>query len=317
MGKVDTKMGEPIVVFGSFVVDLISRTEGMPVPGQTVLGKGFRMGAGGKGSNQAVAAYRAGANVTLVTKLGNDMLAEVAMNFYNQEGMNTKYVLHDDGEITGTAQIIVDEGTAQNEIVVVPGACNHFTGEDVEKCRKLIENASILLLQHEINMDAQRAVIDIACSAGVRIILNPAPAVPIPDEILAKIDTITPNETEAQVLTGIKVDSFETAKKAAKVFLDKGVKNVVITMGALGAYGDDGKENKFLPCIPVDAVDTTGAGDAFNGAFTMALSEGKSIFEAMSYGNAAGALAVTKQGTAPAMPFREELEKMLEKTYRS
>lgn len=308
-------MGEPIVIFGSFVVDLISRTKGMPIPGQTVLGKSFRMGPGGKGSNQAVAAYRAGADVTLVTKLGNDMLAEVAMNFYNQEGMNTKYVLHDDGETTGTAQIIVDEGTAQNEIVVVPGACNHFTEEDVEKCRKLIESASILLLQHEINMDAQSAVIDIASSAGVRIILNPAPAVPVPAEILARLDTITPNETEAEILTGIKVDSFETAKKAAKVFLDKGVRNVVITMGALGAYGDNGKENKLLPCFHVDAVDTTGAGDAFNGAFAMALSEGKSIFEAMDYGNAAGALAVTKQGTAPAMPLREELEKMLRENY--
>lgn len=304
-------MGKPIVVFGSFVVDLTGWTDGMPLPGQTVLGKRFKMGAGGKGSNQAVAAHRAGADVTLVTKLGNDMLADVAMNFYKDEGMCTDYILHDDENATGIALIIVDEVTAQNEIVVVPGACSHITEEDVEKCRALIENASILLLQHEINLDAQKAVIDIACDAGVRIILNPAPAVPVPDDIMAKIDTITPNETEAQVLTGIEVNSYETAERAARIFLDKGVKNVVITMGALGAYATDGKRSELLPRIQVDAVDTTGAGDAFNGGFAMALSEGKSLFEALRYGNATGALAVTKPGTAPAMPGREEIEKLL------
>lgn len=313
--KGGVKMGKPIVVFGSFVVDLIGRTQGLPLPGQTVLGKSFIMGPGGKGSNQAVAAYRAGADVTLVTKLGNDVLADIAMNFYKQEGMNTEYILHDDKEATGVALITVDEATAQNEIVVIPGACANITSEDVERCRSLIEKASIVLLQHEINFDAQRAVIDIAHNAGVRIILNPAPAVTVPDDILAKIDTITPNETEAQVLTGIEVNSFETAELAAGTFFEKGVKNVVITMGALGAYASNGKESELIPRITVDAIDTTGAGDAFNGAFTMALSEGKTIFEALRYGNATGALSVTKTGTAPSMPKREEIEDMIKANY--
>lgn len=305
-------MGEPIVVFGSFVVDLTGRTEGLPLPGQTILGKSFRMGAGGKGSNQAVAAHRAGGDVTLVTKLGNDMFANVAMDFYKKEGMSTDYILHDDNCATGVALIIVDEISAQNEIVVIPGACNHITMEDVEKCRRLIENASIILLQHEINPEAQSAVIDIAHNAGTRIILNPAPAVPVPDSIMSKIDIITPNETEAQVLTGVEVNSYETAGRAAEMFLKKGVKNVVITMGSMGAFATDGVNSDLLPCMKVDAIDTTGAGDAFNGGFAMALSEGKSLFEALRYGTATGALAVTRMGTAPAMPMREEIEKMLQ-----
>lgn len=304
-------MGKPIVVFGSFVVDLTGRTDGLPLPGQTILGKSFKMGAGGKGSNQAVAAHRAGADVTLVTKLGNDMLADVALDFYEAEGMCTDYILRDEESATGVALIIVDEATAQNEIVVIPGACNHITRDDVEKCRTLIEQASIILLQHEINADAQSAVIDIAYQAGVQIILNPAPAVEVPDSILAKIDIITPNETEAQVMTGVEVNTYETAERAAQVFLKKGVKNVVITMGAMGAFATDGTRSELVPRIKVDAIDTTGAGDAFNGGFAMALAEGKNLFEALRYGNATGALAVTKTGTAPAMPKREEIEKLL------
>ncbi len=308
-------MGKPIVVFGSFVVDLTGRTEGLPLPGQTILGKSFRMGAGGKGSNQAVAAYQAGANVTLVTKLGTDMLAHIAVDFYEKEGMDTRYILRDKEQGTGVALIIVDEGSAQNEIVVIPGACNHITMQDVEKCRTLIENASILLLQHEINFDAQRAVLEIAYQAGVRIVLNPAPAVPIPDDVFGKIDTITPNETEAQVLTGIEVTSLESAQEAANVFVEKGVKNVVITMGSLGAFATDGRNCELLPRLNVDCIDTTGAGDAFNGGFVTALSEGKTLFEALRFGNATGALSVTKHGTAPSMPKREEIAAMIRENY--
>ena len=263
-------MGKPIVVFGSFVVDLTGWTEDLPQPGQTILGKNFKMGAGGKGSNQAVAAYRAGADVTLVTKLGCDMLADVGMHFYEQEGMNTKFILRDKEFETGVALIIVSQKSAQNEIAVIPGACGHITVEDVESCRKLIETASIILLQHEINLDAQRMIIDIAHRAGVRIVLNPAPAVKVPDDILSKIDTVTPNETEAQTLTGIEVISYETAEKAAGFFLNKGVKNVVITMGKMGVFATDGRKSELLPGIEVEAVDTTGAGDAFNGGLVTA-----------------------------------------------
>lgn len=308
-------MGKPIVVFGSFVVDLTSRSEGLPVPGQTILGNWFRYGPGGKGSNQAVAAHRAGADVTLVTKLGKDVFADVALDFYRNEGMRTDYILRDEKNPTGVALILVDEITAQNEIVVVSGACQNITPEDVEHCRSLIEGASIILLQHEINPDAQRAAIEIAHAAGVRVVLNPAPAMPVPDDLLAKIDIVTPNETEAQALTGIAVTCEEEARKAAQVFLDKGVRNVVITMGALGVYVNDGTRGEMLPRLEVDAIDTTGAGDAYNGGFVTALSEGRDLFEAARYGNATGALSVTRLGTAPAMPTRTEIDEMVKRSY--
>ena len=308
-------MGKPIVVFGSFVVDLTSRSAGLPVPGQTILGSSFKMGPGGKGSNQAVAAHRAGANVTLVTKVGKDVFGKVATDFYKSEGMNVDYILEDDNRETGVALILVDENSAQNEIVVVPAACSNITLDEVEKCRPLIENAAIVLLQHEINFDAQYKVIDIAHKAGVKIVLNPAPACEVPAEILAKIDTVTPNETEAQVLTGVEVKTLEDAEKAAKVFLEKGVKNVVITMGSLGAFATDGKKSELVPRLNVNAIDTTGAGDAFNGGFVMALSEGRDLFEALRYGNATGALSVTKLGTAPAMPMRAEIDAMVKENY--
>lgn len=308
-------MGKPIVVFGSFVVDLTSRSAGLPVPGQTILGSSFKMGPGGKGSNQAVAAHRAGANVTLVTKVGKDVFGKVALDFYKSEGMNTDYILEDDVRETGVALILVDENSAQNEIVVVPAACSNITMDEVEKCRSLIENAAIVLLQHEINFDAQEKVIEIAHNAGVKIVLNPAPACEVPAGILAKIDTVTPNETEAQVLTGVEVKTIEDAQKAAKVFLEKGVKNVVITMGSLGAFATDGVKSELVPRLNVNAIDTTGAGDAFNGGFVMALSEGKDLFEALRYGNATGALSVTKLGTAPAMPMRAEIDAMVKENY--
>ncbi len=308
-------MGKPIVVFGSFVVDLTSRSKGLPVPGQTILGSWFKYGPGGKGSNQAVAAHRAGADVTLVTKLGRDVFADVALDFYRAEGMRTDYILRDDERATGAALILVDERSAQNEIVVVPGACQNITHADVERCRGLIEGASILLLQHEINPDAQREAIEIAHAAGVSIVLNPAPAMPIPDDLLAMIDVVTPNETEAQALTGVAVTCEAEARRAAKVFLDKGVKCAVITMGALGVYVDDGARGEMLPRLEVDAIDTTGAGDAFNGGFVMALSEGRDLFEAARYGNATGALSVTRLGTAPAMPSRAEIDALVRKSY--
>ena len=308
-------MGKPIVVFGSFVVDLTSRSKGLPMPGQTILGSWFRYGPGGKGSNQAVAAHRAGADVTLVTKLGNDMFANVALDFYKNEGMNTDHILRDDEQPTGVALIMVDEVSAQNEIVVVSGACQNITPEDVESCRELIEGASIILFQHEINPEAQRAAIEIAHAAGVKIVLNPAPAMPIPDDLLAKIDIVTPNETEAQSLTGIAVTCEEDALKAAKVFLEKGVKNAVITMGSMGVFVHDGTRGEMLPRLDVDAIDTTGAGDAFNGGFVTALSEGRDLFEAARYGNATGALSVTKLGTAPAMPFRAEIDELVKRSY--
>ena len=183
-------MGKKVVVFGSFVVDLTGRTRTLPVPGQTVMGSTFVMGPGGKGSNQAVAAHRAGADVTLVTKVGKDVFGKVATDFYEKEGMNTEYIFVDEEKETGCALITVEEGTAQNEIVVISGACGNITEEDIEKSRALIESSDILLLQLEINFDALYKVIDIAHAAGVTIVVNTAPAAELPAEILKKLVTI-------------------------------------------------------------------------------------------------------------------------------
>ncbi len=308
-------MGKRVVVFGSFVVDLTSRAKGLPVPGQTILGSSFKMGAGGKGSNQAVAAHRAGADVTLVTKIGRDVFGKVAMDFYRGEGMNTDYILEDEEKETGAALILVDETTAQNEIVVVSGACGNITPEDVKRCRKLIESADILLLQLEINFDALFEVVNIAHAAGVTIVLNTAPANQLPDEVLAKVDIVTPNETEAQALTGVSIQNEADALRAARVFMEKGVKQVVITLGAMGAFAADGVRHELVKRIAVEAVDTTGAGDAFNGGFVMALSEGKDLFTALRYGNVTGALSVQKLGTAPSMPQRSEIDALYATAY--
>lgn len=305
-----------IVVFGSFVVDLTTRSKGLPTPGQTLLGSSFKMGPGGKGSNQAVAAHRAGADITLVTKVGEDVFGQVALDFYTKEGMNTDYILRDKEKETGAAAIMVDETSAQNKIVVVSGACGHITDEDVEKCRPLIEKASYILLQHEINFDAQYKAIDIAYNAGVKVVVNPAPAAPIPDDVMKKIFLVTPNETEAQALTGVEVKNEADAKKAAQAFFDKGVKQVVITLGSMGAFASDGVKSELIPRLSVNAVDTTGAGDAFNGGFLMALDEGKDLFTALRYGNVTGALSVTKLGTAPAMPYRKEIDEFYQKSYK-
>ena len=304
-----------IVVFGSFVVDLTARTQRLPVPGETVKGSTFKMGPGGKGSNQAVAAHRAGADMILVTKVGKDLFGKVATDFYKAEGMDTSYVFEDENVETGIALITVDENTAQNEIVVVSGACGNITDGDVEKVRDVIASAGILLVQLEVNTDALYKVIDIAHEAGVTIVLNPAPAAPIPDAVMQKIDIVTPNETEAQVLTGVKVESEEDAKRAAAVFLEKGVKQVVITMGALGAFATDGQKSELVSRLNVKSIDTTGAGDAFNGGFVTALAEGKDLFTALRYGNVTGALSVTKLGTAPAMPYKEEIQELYHKAY--
>jgi len=237
------------------------------------------------------------------------------MEFYREQGLSTDAIIVDPTQVSGAAMIMVDEITAQNQIVVVPGACNSFSDEDLERCRPLLEQADIVLFQHEINEDAQNKAIAIARAAGAIIIVNPAPARPIQDDVLAMVDLVTPNETEAKVLTGVQVVDQASAALAAKVFLDKGVKNVVITMGSMGAFATDGVKQEILPCIPVEAIDTTGAGDAFNGGLVAALSQGKDLFTAIRYGNVVGALSVTKIGTAVALPTQEEITAMYNANY--
>lgn len=300
-----------ITVMGSFVVDLTGRAPHLPVTGETVKGSTFKMGPGGKGSNQGVAAKRAGADVTMITKVGKDTFGKVAIENFKKESMDTKYIFEDSNSETGAALIMVDEVTSANKILVILGACGRITNEDIEAARQNIEESGIFLTQLETNMDAIEKAIDIAHEKGVTIVLNPAPVQLVSDELLGKIDIITPNEVEASILTGVQIESDDDVRKAAEVFLAKGVKNVIITLGSKGVYARTKDEEKFIPVIPVKPVDTTGAGDAFNGGFVTALAEGKDFFEAARFGNIVGSLSVTKLGTAPSMPYREEIEVFL------
>jgi len=297
---------------GSFIVDLMARAPHLPATGETVKGSVFEIGPGGKGSNQGIAAHRLGSNVTMITKIGTDFFGhEVALRSFQNEGMDTSFIFKDDKLATGTALIMVDENTSENKIVVTPGACDNITESEIEKARGSIETSEVFLTQLETNMEAVEKAVDIAHAKGVKIILNPAPARKVSEEILKKIDILTPNEVEASILSGVQIDTMEDAKKAARALMSKGVGNVIITLGSNGALVVTAKDEKFIESPNVDAVDTTGAGDAYNGGLATALAEGMDIFEAAEFANTVGALSVTKIGTSPAMPYREDLDRFL------
>lgn len=305
-------MKKKVVIMGSFVVDLMGRAPNLPEHGETVKGSTFKMGPGGKGSNQAVAAKRAGADIDIITKVGNDAFGEIAINNFRQEGFNTEYIFIDTTNQTGAALILVDDITGENAILVTLGACNNITSVDINKVKHMIKEAGIFVTQLETNVDAIEQCIKWAHESGVQVILNPAPIQKISNSILAMVDIITPNEVEASILTGVAINSVEDAKKAAVILQNKGVKNVVITLGSKGALIREGDREEIIESYRVNAVDTTGAGDAFNGGLVTALSEGKTIIQAAKFANALAALSVTRIGTSPAMPYREEIDRFIE-----
>lgn len=304
-------MKKKIVVFGSFVVDLMGRGPHLPVPGETVKSGFFKMGPGGKGFNQGVAAHKSGGDVTMITKLGRDTFADIALGTMRELGMDASKVIRTGEHSTGVALIEVDENSGQNAIMVIPSACDHITDEEVRALRDVIGGADILLTQLETNMSSIKGVIDMAHAAGKTVILNTAPVQPVEDALLEKVTIVTPNEVEASILTGTKVVDAESAAKAAAWFFQRGVKKVVITMGGRGAFVSDGARSEMTPAFQVDAIDTTGAGDAYNGGFVTALSEGSDIFAAARFAAATAALSVQKMGTTPAMPARAEIEAFL------
>lgn len=301
-------MSSKVTVLGSFVVDLMGRTPHLPIPGETVRGSFFKQGAGGKGFNQGVAAHKAGGNVVMATKLGRDSMGEVALNAMDEIGMPKDYLFFNDEVATGIALILVDENTSQNEIVIVPGACNTITDEDLEHIKPQILESEYLLLQLEINQDANEKAAKLAKENGVKVIINTAPYQPITDEFLNGAFLVTPNEVEAEELTGVPVNDLESANKAAEVFFAKGVQNVLITLGGRGVYVNSNGRAEIVPAYRVKALDTTGAGDAFNGGLLTALSEGKDLWQAARFANALAALSVQRLGTTPAMPTRAEID---------
>ena len=299
-----------VLVIGSFNVDLTGRTPRFPQPKETIMGTTFQMGPGGKGFNQGVACHKAGGDMMMVAKVGNDAFQNILINTMTDLNMNQKYIFKCDTS-TGCALILVDE-KGENEIVVLPGANNEFTKEDINSLEPLIKDAKYVLLQLEINQDANEQIMDLCVKHDTKVIVNTAPCNPITDEFLSKAYMVTPNEIEAEQLTGIKVIDFESASKAASVLKNKGVPNIVITMGSQGAFISSNHIEKMVPAFKVNAIDTTGAGDAFNGGLVAALSKGKDIFEAAVFASALAALSVQKHGATTSMPTLEEINQFLE-----
>jgi ribokinase len=296
---------------GSFIADLMMRAPRLPVPGETVKGTLFKIGPGGKGSNQAVAAHRAGADTTIITKIGDDQFTSLALNSFKGEGISTEFVLKDPEAGTGAALIMVDEQTGQNKIVVTLGACAELTRDDIDRAQDQILGASVFLTQLETNLDVVEYSIQLAHSNGVPVILNPAPAEPLPDSIYPQIDYLTPNESEASLLCGFSVETDEDFERSGQFFLEKGVKNVIFTVGKKGAFLYNSEVQKLIPPFDVEVVDTTGAGDAFNGGLAVALAEQLPLEDAVVFANAVGSLKVTKMGTAVGMPTRAEINQLI------
>jgi ribokinase len=307
-----TAKGKWITVLGSFVADLAFRTRKLPAWGETVMGSDFRVGPGGKGSNQAVAAARLGSEVAFISKLGRDAFGEMARRTYRQEGIDARFVFETAEYPTGGAAVLVDEVRGENAIVVVPGACFEVTPAEIDEARARIADSAVFLAQLEMRIDSVEHGLKVARELGVPTILNPAPALPVPETILSMCDYLTPNECEAAVLTGLPVTSVAEAERAAEALLDRGARNVVLTLGAQGALVKNASLTQHVPAVDAGlVVETTGAGDAFNGGFAVALAEGKDIVSAAHFACAVAGISVTRHGTALSMPTRDEVDALL------
>jgi ribokinase len=295
-----------IVVIGSSNTDMVIKSKKLPLPGETILGGTFLMNPGGKGANQAVAAARLGGNVTFVTKTGCDMFGSEAIHLFEIEGIDTRFIIKDVDNPSGVALINVDEN-GENCIVVASGSNGTLSNIDINEEVFEKNREDIFLMQLEIPVETVEFVAEKAVKNGNRVILNPAPALLLSDNLYSCLYLITPNETEAELLTGIKVADLSSAERAASVFQGKGVKNVVITLGGSGAYIKSGDLSKIVPAIPVKAVDSTAAGDVFNGALSVAISEGKSLEEAVIFANKAASISVTRMGAQASAPHRNEV----------
>lgn len=302
---------KPIVILGIFVADTAYRAERMPRMGETILGRTFALGPGGKGSNQSVAAAMAGGRTHIITRLGKDDFARIARATWDKAGVIAE-VAEDAESYTGAAFIFLEEATGNNAIIVAAGAAARITPEDLDAKAELIRRAAVFVTQLEQPIPSARRGLEIARAAGVTTILNPAPAAALDDDLLALCDYITPNESEAEGLTGLPVTSLAEAERAADALLDRGVGAVVVTLGGNGALYRDRTRSVHVPVISAGpVVETTGAGDAFNGGFAVALSEGMDVVEAVRFGCATAGISVTRPGTAPAMPAREEIDALL------
>lgn len=296
-----------IVVLGSCNTDMVIKSDRLPVPGETILGGTFMMNPGGKGANQAVAASRLGGNVTFITKTGNDVFGRQSVELYKEENINTDYIFSDLNNPSGVALITVD-AHGENCIVVASGANKTLSPDDVVKVKDVILDAEILLMQLEIPIETVEYAAEIANKDGIKVILNPAPAQALSNELLRNLYMIIPNKTEAEMISGIKVTGWESARKAADVISSKGVDIVVITLGSVGALLKDQDHYVEIPAFEVEAVDTTAAGDTFCGALAVAISEGKSLEEGILFANKCSSITVTNMGAQASIPYRRDIK---------
>ncbi|MES0132426.1 ribokinase [Mesorhizobium sp. M0029] len=303
--------GKPVVILGVFVADTAYRADRQPRMGETILGNSFKLGPGGKGSNQAVAAGKLGADVTFLTRLGVDAFADMAKATWAEASVKSA-VIETPQSYTGAAYIFIEETTGNNAIIVSPGAAMLISPEDIEANAGLIRGAGVFVIQLEQPIDAALRALEIARGAGVTTILNPAPAAKLPDRIYTLCDYVTPNETEAEELTGIKVSSIDDARRAADSLLKKGVGSVIITLGEKGALLHTAARSDHVPVVNAGpVVETTGAGDAFNGGLAAALAKGVEPLQAVRFACAVAGISVTRPGTAPSMPTLQEVEALL------
>jgi ribokinase len=303
-------MKPSILVVGSSNTDMIIKLDRIPKPGETILGGEFVTAAGGKGANQAVGAARAGGAVTFIARVGRDMFGDQAVAGFVKDRINVNYVFRDKTAPSGVALIFVAKD-GENSIAVASGANGQLTPADVKKARPAFARARVLVMQLETPLDTVQAAADLAVKAGVRVILNPAPARPLPDKLLRCVSILTPNETEAELLTGIRVETDASAARAADQLMGRGVQTVILTLGARGAFVATAERKQLVAGFKVKPVDTTAAGDVFNGALAVGLAEGRPLVEAVRFANAAGALSVTKLGAQPSAPRRAEIEQLL------
>lgn len=295
-----------ILVIGSSNTDMVIKSSRIPQPGETILGGTFFMNAGGKGANQAVAAARLGGDVSFIAKTGDDIFGKQAIELFSNEGIDVSGIIVDAQYPSGVALITVD-ANGENCIVVAPGANAALSIADIEAAKEKIESASIILMQLETPISTIERIAEIASSTNSKVVLNPAPAAVLSDELLQKISIITPNQKEAEMLTGIKVTDKNTATEAAKVLQQKGIDTVIITMGAQGAFVFINDESCLIESKKVTAVDTTAAGDVFNGALVVALANGKEIKAAVEFACKAAAISVTRLGAQASAPYLNEL----------
>lgn len=303
-------MNGKILVIGSSNTDMIIKIPKLPKPGETVIGGNFYMASGGKGANQAIAAKRSGADVIFLTRVGDDDFGRSSIESYRKEGVEVNNIIKDKQQASGMAFIMVDSN-GENSIAVASGANNGLLPDDIEKVSSVIYESDIVLLQLEIPIETVFSAVKLAFNENKTVILNPAPAQKLGDDLLRMVTIITPNENEAEILTGIKVTDEATARKAADILLSKGVETVLLTMGSRGLLFKDKNRGEVIQAYKVNPVDTTAAGDVFNGAFAAALSHDMELHSAIKFASAAAGISVTKIGAQSSIPDRHEIEEFM------